>query len=91
MSETTATPQERDVRKLLELADELRPATQALLQFVVQGAELSLRLGGAEDEVWATVTVTAAQGLGLDLSNQAHLLATGAIAELVMERAQAKR
>jgi len=73
------------------VADELRPAVQAVIEFTVAAARAVLAGPGDPDEVWAATVLNIGQSLGLDLDQPGQLTAAVAVTELVMQQAGAGR
>jgi hypothetical protein len=73
------------------LADELRPAVQAALEFAVASAKAVRVASPDPDEVWAGTVINMADSLGLDLLDKGQLGAAIAVTELVLEQAGYER
>lgn len=87
----TQQQREQQAQELKNLADGLRPAVQAVLDFAVAGAKSALAMPGTADEVWAATVINVAESLGLDLEQPGQLSAAVAITELVMQQAGYER
>lgn len=77
--------------ELLEKADELRPAMQAMADFIVQGAKLGKTMKADPDEVWAATVVNVADGMKLDLEDAGQMGTAAVVAELIMDAAGYER
>jgi hypothetical protein len=70
-----------------QLATDLRPAVQAVVEVAVAGARVALLSRGDEDQVWAATVINVADTLGLDLTHEGQTAAAVAVTELVMQQA----